>query len=198
VDGCLRTLLVCCGALAREVVAMVEGNGWDHMTVQCLPAHLHNAPDRIPEAVRDRIRAGRGQFDRFLVLFSDCGTGGQLDRVLDEEGVERIGGTHCYEVFAGVTNYAAMMKEEPGSFFLTDFLVRHFDRLILQGMGIERFPRLRNIYFGKYKKVVYLAQTENPELVAKAEAAAARLGLEFEMRFTGYGDFERFLASRQA
>lgn len=196
-DARPSTLLVCCGALAREIVAMVEGNGWDHMTVQCLPAHLHNTPDRIPEAVRGQIRAGRGNFDDILVLYSDCGTGGQLDLVLDEEGVERIEGTHCYEVFAGSANYAAMMKEEPGSFFLTDFLVRHFDRLILQGMGIDRYPRLRDIYFGKYKKVVYLAQTESPELVAKAEAAAARLELEFEMRFTGYGEFERFLTSRQ-
>ena len=176
---------------------MVEGNGWDHMKVQCLPAHLHNEPDRIPEAVRDLIRAGRGHFDDILVLYTDCGTGGQLDLILDEEGVERIEGTHCYEVYAGSSNYAAMTKEEPGSFFLTDFLVRHFDRLILQGMGIERYPRLRDIYFGKYKKVVYLAQTESPELAAKAEAAAARLELEFEMRFTGYGEFERFLTSRQ-
>ncbi len=197
-DSRPSTLLICCGALGREVVAMVEGNGWDHMKVQCLPAHLHNTPDRIPEAVRDQIRTGRGHFHRILVLYSDCGTGGQLDRVLDEEGVERIEGTHCYEAYAGATNYAAMMREEPGSFFLTDFLVRHFDRLILQGMGIERYPRLRDIYFGKYRRVVYLAQTESPELVAKAETAAARLGLEFEMRFTGYGDFEGFIASRQA
>ena len=197
-DSRPSTLLICCGALGREIVAMVEGNGWDHMKVQCLPAHLHDRPDRIPGAVRDQIRDGRGRFGRILVLYCDCGTGGRLDRVLDEEGVERIAGTHCYEAFAGAATYAAMMKEEPGSFFLTDFLVRHFDRLILQGLGIERYPRLREIYFGKYKRVVYLAQTKSPELARKAEAAAARLGLELEMRFTGYGDFEGFVASRQA
>ncbi len=192
------TLLICCGALASEIVALVRESGWDHMRIECLAAHLHNRPERIPEAVRAKIQAARGTVDNILVLYSDCGTGGKLDQVLEEEGVERIGGAHCYEVYAGSANFAALIRAEPGSFFLTDFLVRHFDRLIAKGLGLDRYPILRAKYFGKYRKVVYLAQREDPDLEAKAAVAAERLGLELEVRLTGYGDYEEFLASRQA
>jgi hypothetical protein len=197
-DARPRTLLICCGAIADEIVTLVRENGWDHMRIRCLPAHLHQTPERIPQAVRGLIEAGRESADTILVLYADCGTGGRLDQVLAEEGVERIGGTHCYEVFAGLDNYAELIKAEPGSFFLTDFLARHFDRLVLKGLGIDRFPKLRDIYFGKYRKMVYLAQTRDPALRAKAEAVAANLGLAFEMRYTGYGGYREFLAARQA
>jgi hypothetical protein len=193
-----RTLLICCGALAAEIVALVRENGWDHMRVRCLPANLHETPERIPEAVRGLIEAGRAWADTILVLYADCGTGGRLDRVLEEEAVERIDGTHCYEVFAGPDNFAELLRAEPGSFFLTDFLARHFERLVLKGLAIDRYPKLRDIYFGKYRKLVYLAQTRDPALRAKAERAAARLGLAFEMRYTGHGGYREFLAARQA
>jgi len=192
--GAPRTLLICCGAVAKEIVALVRENGWENMSVECLPAHLHTAPDRIPEGVRRKIHEARADYDEILVLYSDCGTGGRLDEVLAEEGVSRIGGSHCYEVFAGAKNFATLMRAEPGCFFLTDFLARNFDRLVYKGLALDRFPRLREAYFGKYKRLVYLAQSDDPDLQARARAAAQSLGLEFEMRRTGYGDFETFLA----
>ncbi len=197
-SGRPRTLLICCGALAREIIALVKENGWDDtMRVECLPAHLHNSPDRIPEAVRAKITSGRARHDDVIVLYGDCGTGGRLDAVLEEEGVARIEGAHCYEIYAGPGGFAALMAAEPGSFFLSDFLTRHFDRLIIKGLGLDRFPTLRDRYFGKYKRLVYLAQTRDAALEDKARAAAARLGLVFEMRFTGYGGFQDFLAAHR-
>ena len=190
------TLIICCGAVAREVVALVRDNGWDHVQITCLPANLHNTPQAISEGVRAKIRANRSSFSNILVLYSDCGSGGRIQAMLDEEGVEGIGGAHCYEVFAGSESFRQMMAEEPGSFFLTDFLARHFDKLVFRGLGLDRFPQLRDTYFGKYKKIVYLAQTEDAELKRRAEAAAASIGLTFETRYTGYGGFERFLADR--
>jgi|TARA_B100000315_G_scaffold255666_1_gene299619 hypothetical protein len=199
VSGHPRTLLICCGALAREIVALVKDNGWDDtMRVECLPAHLHNAPDRLPEAIQAKIRSGRARYDDVIVLYGDCGTGGMLDAVLEEEGVTRIDGAHCYEVYAGSGGFAALMEAEPGTFFLSDFLARHFDRLIIKGLGLDRFPGLRDTYFGNYKKLVYLAQTQDGELEDSARAAAARLGLAFEMRFTGYGGYQDFLAAHRS
>jgi len=192
------TLLICCGSLAKEITSLVRDNRWDHMRIQCLPAHIHNTPELIPEAVRDKIKAARDQFEKILVLFSDCGTGGKLDQVLEEEGVERIGGAHCYEVLVGSQDFAALIKEEPGCFFLTDYLVRNFERLIIKGLGIDRFPKLRKIYFGRYKKLVYLAQSENPTLRALAGDAATSLDLELEVRFTGYGEYQDFLGDRES
>jgi hypothetical protein len=191
-----RTLLIACGALAREIVQVIRVNGWHHLTVSCLPASWHNTPAKIPEGVRQRIRDSRGAYDRVLVLYGDCGTGGLLDRVLAEEGVERIEGPHCYSFFAGSEDFDRLAEAEIGSFYLTDYLARHFDRLIVQGLGIDRHPELLAIYFANYKKLVYLAQTEDSALKAQAEAAAARLGLAFEYHFTGYGGLGRFIEDR--
>ena len=191
-------LLISCGSLAREITALVREQNWSHMRITCLPAHIHNTPEKIPEAVRAKIHSARGTVDKILVLFSDCGTGGKLAEVIAEEGVEGIGGVHCYEIFAGRENFAALMRDEPGCFFLTDFLVRHFDRLILTGLGLDRFPKLRKIYFGHYNKLVYLAQREDADLQDKARAAARALGLEYELRLTGYGDYRDFLAAESA
>ena len=188
-----RTLLVACGALAREVVELIRVNGWDHLTVSCLPAAWHNTPEKIPEGVRQRIRDSRGRFDRFLVLYGDCGTGGLLDQVLAEEGAERIAGPHCYAFYAGDAVFDALAEAEIGSFYLTDYLVRHFDRLIIQGLGLDRHPELRDLYFGNYKKLVYLAQTEDPDLKTRAAAAAGQLGLAFDYHFTGYGGLGDFM-----
>lgn len=195
-DNEARTLLIACGALAREIVEFVRINDWRHLTVTCLPASWHNTPAKIPEGVRGRIRAARGRYERILVLYGDCGTGGLLDQVLAEEGVERIEGPHCYAFFAGEAVFDALAEAEVGSFYLTDYLVRHFDRLIVQGLGIDRHPELLPLYFGNYRKLVYLAQSEDPALEAGAKAAAERLGLSYERHFTGYGGLGDFIGRR--
>jgi hypothetical protein len=170
---------------------VIAANGWRQVQVQCLPAELHNRPEKIPDAVRAKIRAARGRFGRILVAYADCGTGGLLDRVLEAESVERLPGAHCYEFYAGSPAFGALADAEPGSFYLTDFLVRHFDRLVIRELGIERHPQLAPQYFGNYRRLVYLAQREDAQLREQARQAAARLGLAFEYRFTGYGDLER-------
>ncbi|MFO1072936.1 MAG: DUF1638 domain-containing protein [Geminicoccaceae bacterium] len=193
--GLPRTLLIACGALARETLAAIEASGLGGLAITCLPAKLHNRPALIPEAVRAKIREHRPGFERILVLYGDCGTGGALDRVLAEEGVERIGGPHCYAFYAGEPLFAALSEAEPGTFYLTDFLVRQFDTLVIEGLGIDRHPELLPLYFGNYRRLLYLAQTDDPALDAQAEAAARRLGLAFERRFTGLGELGRFVRS---
>ena len=184
-----RVLVIGCGALARELVAIVRQAALENVTITCLPATLHNRPGGIPAAVRGKIRAGRAAgFERVFVAYADCGTGGLLDRVLAEEGVDRLAGAHCYEVFAGSRDFAGMMDEEPGTFFLTDFLARNVDRLVFHGLGLDRHPDLLPVYFGNYRRLVYLAQADDPALVAAARRAAARLGLMFELRPTGLGE----------
>ncbi len=189
------TLVIACGALAREIVDLKRANGWRHMTVQCLPAELHNYPDKIPDAVRGKIREMRAEYDQVFVAYADCGTGGLLDRVLEEEGVERIPGAHCYQFYAGTPLFESLADAEPGTFYLTDFLARHFDRLIWKGLGMDRHPQLADEYFRNYKLLVYLAQVEDDDLLARARDAAHTLKLEFEYRFTGYGDLERVLVT---
>jgi Protein of unknown function (DUF1638) len=191
-----RVLLIACGALAREILAVRDANGWTHLDLACLPAKLHNVPQRIPDAVRARIRRARreGYADVFVV-YADCGTGGLLDRVCAEERVERIPGPHCYSFFEGNETFAAHAEAgEVTAFYLTDFLARQFDTLVWKGMGLDRHPELLPMIFGNYEKLVYLAQTDDPALEAKARAAAARLNLRFEKRPTGYGDLAPFLA----
>jgi hypothetical protein len=192
-----RTLVICCGAVAEDIVFLIRDNDWDHMDIQCLPADLHNDPEAIPEAVRAEIRAARPDYGDVVVLYGDCGTGGALDRVLEEEGVERISGAHCYEVFTGSADFHALVKAEPGCFFVTDFLVRHFRRLVYQGLALDRFPNLRETYFGRYTKLVYLAQSDDAKLTRLARNAAESIGLAFERRFTGAGGFNDFLSSRE-
>jgi hypothetical protein len=187
------TLLIACGALAREVLALKQACGWHALDVTCLPAIWHNRPEKIPEGVRRKIRAGRKTHERILVAYGDCGTGGVLDQVLAEEGVERLEGPHCYQFFAGTKYFEALMEADPTCFFLTDYLVRHFDRIIIQGLGLDRHPELRDDYFGNYSKLIYFAQIEDPRLKSKAEEAALRLGLAFEYRLTAYGELGTFI-----
>jgi hypothetical protein len=188
-----RTLVIACGALARELLQVIEANRLGHLSVTCLPAILHNRPQEIPEAVRRKIRANRAKYDEILCLYGDCGTGGMLDAVLAEEGVERIEGAHCYAFFTGLEAFETIHDDEPGTFYLTDYLVRHFDRLMIRGLGLDRYPQLLKDYFGNYKRVVYLAQCDDEALTAKARVAADRLGLAFERRFTGLGGLSSFL-----
>ncbi len=188
-------LLIACGALAREIVALKRANGWSTLDVQCLPPELHNRPEQIPAAVRDAIRAGRATHERVFVAYADCGTGGLLDSVLAEEGIERLPGAHCYQFFAGSQAFAALADEEPGTFYLTDFLVRHFERLVVAGLGLDRHPELTQEYFRNYRRLVYLVQARDEQLCAAARAAADRLGLDYEERETGYGELATQLAA---
>jgi hypothetical protein len=178
-------LVIACGALARELLMLRRSNRWEQVQVTCLPARLHNRPQLIAQAVRDCIHAHRSAYHRIFVAYGDCGTGGELDRVLAEEGVERIPGAHCYEFLSGAEAFAQLADEEPGSFYLTDFLARHFDSLVIRGLGLDRHPELGSLYFGNYRRVVYLSQRRDDDLIARAQAAADRLGLPLEIRHTG-------------
>lgn len=186
-------LIIACGALAREIVALRSMNQWDHMAVQCLPADLHNRPEKIGPAVQEKIRANKGQFASIFVAYGDCGTGGALDDVLAQEQIERLPGAHCYEFFAGSIPFAAMAEEEIGTFYLTDFLLRHFDRLILRGLGIEKHPELLSVYFKNYTKLMYLAQIEDAQQIELGRIAAEKLGLTYAYRLTGYGELANSL-----
>lgn len=187
------SLLLACGALGREVIAVLEAGGVGGLEVTCLPANLHNKPQLIAEAVRDKVRKHRDEYDNIFVLYADCGTGGDLDKVCDEEGVVRIPGAHCYEFYAGASAFEQMADAEPATFYLTDYLTRHFETLIMVGLGLDRFPELLPDYFGNYSRVVYLAQTDDPELDEQARKAAEKLGLAYERRFTGYGELADFI-----
>lgn len=189
------TLILACGALAREILALIAPARLPHIRVQCLPATLHNRPERIAPAVRAALAELQGGYKKVFVAYADCGTGGELDRVLAEAGVERLPGAHCYAFFSGVETFAAAEDADMRSFFLTDFLARSFDALVWEGLGLDRHPQLRDAYFGNYERVVFLAQTEDADLTKMAEAAAARLGLAFERRFTGYGDLATSMAA---
>jgi len=191
-------LIIACGALAHEITALKRANAWEQVDVRCLPADLHNRPERIPAAVRGLIRASRGQYRSMFVAYADCGTGGLLDAVLAEEGVERIPGAHCYEFFATGPVFAALAEAEIGTFYLTDFLLRHFERLVIQGLGLDKHPELFPTYFGNYRKLMYLAQRPSADAIERARAIAVRMGLSFESRATGYGTLETALTRAAA
>ncbi len=226
-----RVLVIACGALARELLAITEVNGLDNVTVECLPASLHNRPSEIPELVRARIRRARGDdvvpgtnssafttrrtdttspdttssdielvddgtsaasgtFDEILIGYADCGTGGLLQKVCDEEGVDMLAGAHCYQFFATHDGFERLQDHAIGSFYLTDFLARNWERLVWEGLGIAKHPELRDMYFGNYTRLVYLEQTDDPKARAAAHACAERLGLDLHIEHTGYGELE--------
>jgi hypothetical protein len=182
------TLLIACGALAREIAALKRANGWTTLDVRCLPAELHNRPERIAPAVRAAIQANRARYEKMFVVYGDCGTRGELDAVLKEEGVERLPGAHCYEFLATPEVFAQLCEAEPGTFYLTDFLLRHYERLVVRPLGLDRHPELASEYFRHYKKLVYLAQTGRAEAIGRARQIADSLGFCFEYRYTGYGE----------
>ena len=228
-----RVLVIACGALARELLAITQLNGLSNVTVECLPASLHNRPSEIPELVRSRIRRARGQddlvpgtnssststasapddlvpgtkssdaqlvdggtatadgmFDEILIGYADCGTGGRLEQVCAEEGVEMLAGAHCYQFFATHDGFERLQDHALGSFYLTDFLARNWERLVWEGLGIAKHPELRDMYFGNYTRLVYLEQTDDPRARAAATACAERLGLELHVEHSGYGELE--------
>jgi hypothetical protein len=193
--GAGRVLLIACGALAHEILALKRINHWDHLDLQCLPANLHLWPDRIPPAVEAAVTAHRADYAQIYVVYADCGTGGQLFDLCKKMGVDMVKGPHCYSFFEGNEGFAAKAETEFTAFYLTDFLVRQFDAFVWKPMGLDRHPSLRDMYFGNYTKLVYQAQTNDPALDAKAIDCANRLGLAYERRFTGYGDLAPALAA---
>lgn len=183
--GTGKVLVIGCGAIAREILAVVEANALTHITVTCLPAILHNTPDQIVPALSEKLIAATG-FDRIFIAYADCGTGGGIEALAGEFGATLLPGAHCYAFFEGVESFAA--RDEITAFYLTDFLARQFDAFVTKPLGLDRHPELRDIYFQHYEKLVYLAQTDDPALTERAKAAADALGLAFERRATGYGD----------
>lgn len=188
-----KVLVIACGAIVQELLRIREMNQWNHIEFQCLPAALHNTPDRIPAAVKAKIESTASRYNKVFVAYADCGTGGMLDRVLDQYQIERIPGAHCYEFYAGSREFHRLAEAEPGTFYLTDFLVRQFERLVVQGLGLEQRPQLMPVYFHNYKRVVYLAQTESEELQAMAKKQAGYLGLKYSYRFCGDGPLSMIL-----
>ena len=183
-----RVLLVACGALAHEVLALKRLNGWTHLDLQCLPAKLHLYPDKITAEVARVVAEHRSSYETIFILYADCGTGGILFEKCKELGVQMLSGPHCYSFFEGNDLFLSRIDSEFTAFYLTDFLVRQFDAFVWRPMGLDRHPTLRDTYFGNYTKLVYQAQTDDPALDAKARLCAQRLGLDYERRFTGYGD----------
>ena len=194
-DGRGRVLVIACGALAREILALKALNGWEHLDLQCLPAKLHLWPDRIPDAVEAAVAEARGRYGEIFVAYADCGTGGLLAARCAALGVAMIAGPHCYSFFDGNEVFAARGDAEMRAFYLTDFLVRQFDAFVWRPMGLDRHPELRDMLFGNYERLVYLAQVDDPALDAEAARCADRLGLAYERRFTGYGDLAQALAA---
>jgi Protein of unknown function (DUF1638) len=191
-------LIIACGALAREITALGRANGWTDVDVQCLPPELHNRPERIVPAVREQIERHRSRYETIFIAYADCGTGGMLDVLLREEGIERLPGAHCYEFFAGASVFEQLQNAEIGTFYLTDFLLRHYDRLVTRGLGLDKHPELANEYFRNYRKLVYLAQSPAVGAEGRARQIASDLGLQFEFRITGYGELGSRLGALMA
>lgn len=181
-------LVITCAAVAREVNDIKKLGQWSQMDLRAISADLHATPEKIPQAVADEIDKARSQYEHIFVAYGDCGTSGELDRVLEERGISRIPGAHCYDFLAGMETYEKFQDDEPGTFYLTDFLARHFDRLVYKTLGLDRHPDLLPLYFGNYTRLIYLAQTDSAEITEMAKAAAQRLGLRFERVFTGTGE----------
>ena len=186
-----RLLLIACGALAREILAVMKTNAWDHIDIQCLPAIYHNHPEKIVPAIKKTVNGNIDKYSNIFVVYADCGTGGQLKKLCDEMGLKMINGPHCYSFFEG--NEAFQNRDELTSFYLTDFLVRQFDSFFWRPMGLDKHPELRDVYFSNYTTLVYQAQVKDKKLQSIARDCARRMGLSYEYRFTGYGDLETAL-----
>lgn len=183
-------LVIACGALSQELSYLKKINSWQNITIQCLSAELHNTPKLIPIKVKEKLDLMADDFDKVYLAYADCGTGGLLDSLLKDYNIERLPGAHCYEFFAGKNPFLSLTEEELGTFYLTDFLVKHFNRLVVEGLGMDRYPQLKNEYFKNYKKLTYLAQTDSKELKNKAKQYADFLNLEYNYYYTGLNQFK--------
>ena len=190
----MRVALIVCGALGKEVKQLVRERGWE-ADIYGVPALLHFRPREIVEAVERRLDEIASRYERVIAVYGDCGTAGALDAVLARHGAIRLAGAHCYEMFAGAEEFVSIMEAEPGTFFLTDWLVRSFDRAVVRGLGIDRFPELQQVYFGNYTRIVYLVQSPTDRLLQPAREIAAWFDLPLEVRLTGLGQLERLLQS---
>ena len=190
-----KVLVIACGALVREITELKERYGWDHLQLKCIDAKLHMRPALIPGRLRDMIQKYKGKFDEIFVAYADCGTCGEIDKVIDEEGIKRLPGAHCYQFYAGAERFAALAEQEPGTFYLTDFLAQHFERLVIGPLKLDVHPQLRDAFFGNYRRVVFLSQTDDESLLAAAKNAAHRLSLDFEHVHCGYGALKTNLLS---
>jgi len=193
--GSGRILVIACGALAREILTVTRTHGWSHIDLTCLPAILHNHPEKICDAVAAAVAKHRAQYAEIFVAYADCGTGGRLFDLCQKLSIKMVKGPHCYSFFEGNDAFTTRTKDEFDAFFLTDFLVRQFDAFVWKPLGLDRHPELRDSYFGNYKKLIYQAQTDDAELDARARDCAKRLGLKYERKFTGYGDLAITLKS---
>jgi hypothetical protein len=183
--------VIACGAIAREVLAVAEINGLDHIDLHCLPAIWHVYPDRIAPALREKIAVARSKgYKRIFIGYAECGTQGEIDKICAEEGISRIEGPHCYAFFTGTEKFLREAETEFTAFYLTDLITRQFEAFVIEPLKLDKHPELRDMVFGNYTKIVYLAQTEDKDLQAKAKWAADYLGLDYEYRYTGYGDLE--------
>jgi hypothetical protein len=189
-------LIIACGALAQEIVQLQTLNGWNHLHLKCLDAELHNRPHLIAGKLREKIAQHRNEYNNIFVAYADCGSGGEIDRVLEDENIERLPGAHCYSFFAGEQRFKEISEQELGSFYLTDFLAKHFERLVIKGLKLDQHPELRDQYFGNYTRVVYLSQEDNSSVRSLAKNAALFLGLDFEHEHCGYGDLQTGLESQ--
>jgi hypothetical protein len=194
-----KVRVIACGMIAREVIDVCRVNGLDHISLTCLPADYHHFPQKIAPAADKAIRDARAEgYEQIFIGYADCGTGGMLDRVCEEHGVERIAGPHCFSFYLGNAEFDAAGDEFLTTFFITDFLARHYETFLLRPLGLDRHPELVEMYFGNYDRALYLAQTDDPALDARAREAAERLGLRYERRFTGYGDLAPALQTAEA
>jgi hypothetical protein len=188
-----KTLIIACGALSHEIVELIRVNNWSHLELTCLPAYWHHVPDRIPSGLRKKIRESRGKYKHIYVMYGDCGTWGKIDEVVDEEGVERIEGPHCFSFLMGNSDFDEYSESDITTFYLSDFFCKYFEKFVWEALGLDRRDDMVDFVFGNYKKVVYMAQTDDQELREKAESIAVRLKLDYEYRFTGYGDMEKVM-----
>ena len=187
IDAGASVLVIACGALAREILTLIKMNNWTHISLQCLPAKYHLTPEKITNAVELAVEKYRHHYGKIFIAFADCGTGGQLQTKCAELGVNMIAGPHCYSFFEGNSAFEKN-EDDLGTFYLTDFLVKQFDAFIWKPMGLDKHPELLEMYFGNYTKLVYQAQLKDPALEEKAKDCAQRLGLDYEYRYTGYGE----------
>lgn len=194
-----RLLVIACGMLAREILAVKDQLRLDHLDLTCLPAEFHFYPDRIAPAMdKAIIEAKANGYEHIFVGYADCGTGGHLDVVCERHGVERMAGPHCFAFYQRMEAYRKITDDDMMSFYMTDFLCRQFDAFFIKPLGLDKHPELIQDYFGNYEKLIYLAQTNDPELDRVAENAAKMLGLVYERRPTGYGDLPVELAKAAA
>ena len=183
-------LIIGCGAIAHEINEIIKLNNWNNVRLQCLNADLHNTPEKLPKRIEETIESNLKDYSKIFLAYADCGTGGLIDSMLKNYDIERLEGAHCYEFYAGSRLFKDLSDREIGTFYLTDFLVKNFKRLIIDGLGISKNPHLKDEYFKNYKNIVYLAQKHDNDLELKAKDCANRLNLEYSVHYTGLGNFE--------